>query len=320
MKSLWNDDEAAQYPGDLGLRVYTSRLLGRDKSLVLHGGGNTSVKVAQRNLLGVEEPLLYVKGSGWDLATIEEKGFSPVRMAPLLQLARLKAMTDAQMENELITSMTRASAPSPSVETILHALLPYKYVDHTHADAVISVTNSPDGLRRIREIYGDTVVIVPYIMPGFDLARLCSECFPRDSNEKTIGMVLMNHGIFSFAETARLSYERMIDLVSLAEDYLRNNKAWAVSAETASTGPERKPVEQASLRREISAVAGFPVVLASRTDPARLAFARRADVSTVSQQGPATPDHVIRTKRLPMVGRDAAKYSSDYRAYFEQYA
>src|SRR5208282_3116582 len=129
MKSLWNDAEAAQYPGDLGLRVYTSRLLGRDKSLVLHGGGNTSVKVAKKNLLGVEEQLLYVKGSGWDLATIEEKGFAPVRMAPLLQLARLKVMTDAQMENELITSMTRAGAPSPSVETILHALLPHKFVD-----------------------------------------------------------------------------------------------------------------------------------------------------------------------------------------------
>src|SRR5271168_5051546 len=137
-------------------------------------------------------------------------------------------MTDAQMENELVTSMTRAGAPSPSVETILHALLPHKYVDHTHADAVISVTNSPDGRRRIREIYGDTVVIIPYIMPGFDLARLCAEYFPRDSTTKTIGMVLMNHGIFSFGETAQLSYQRMIDLVSLAEAYLRNNGAWEV--------------------------------------------------------------------------------------------
>jgi rhamnose utilization protein RhaD (predicted bifunctional aldolase and dehydrogenase)/NAD(P)-dependent dehydrogenase (short-subunit alcohol dehydrogenase family) len=320
MQSLWNDEEAARHPGELGLRVYTSRLLGRDKSLVLHGGGNTSVKVVEKNLLGDEEPLLYVKGSGWDLATIEEKGFAPVRMAPLLRLARLKAMTDAQMENELVTSMTRAGAPSPSVETILHALLPHKYVDHTHADAVISITNSPDGLRRIREIYGDSVVIIPYVMPGFDLARLCAEYFPRDSTANTIGMVLMNHGIFSFGETARLSYERMIDLVSRAEAYLKDNGAWEVKTESAFSGHAIGRSEQASLRREISSVAGFPVILESRTDAKSLAFARRPDVSTISQQGPATPDHVIRTKRLPMVGRDAQKYAADYRSYFEELA
>jgi rhamnose utilization protein RhaD (predicted bifunctional aldolase and dehydrogenase)/NAD(P)-dependent dehydrogenase (short-subunit alcohol dehydrogenase family) len=320
MKSLWNDKEAAQYPGELGLRVYTSQLLGRDKSLVLHGGGNTSVKVVEKNLLGVEEPLLYVKGSGWDLATIEAKGFSPVRMAPLLQLACLKAMTDAQMDNELVTSMTRAGAPSPSVETILHALLPHKYVDHTHADAVIAITNSPNGLDRIREIYGDKVVIIPYVMPGFDLARLCAEYFPRDSTAKTIGMVLMNHGIFSFGETAKISYERMIDLVSLAETHLQKSGAWEVKAEFESPRHANRLLEQAALRHEISAVAGFPVIFESRTDPQNLSFARRPDVTVISQQGPATPDHVIRTKRLPMVGRDAKTYAANYRRYFEELA
>src|SRR5262249_5237719 len=141
MKSLWDDAEAANYTGDLAQRVYTSRLLGRDKSLVLHGGGNTSVKSTGKNIFGEEEQLLYVKGSGWDLETIDERGFSPMRMAPLLRMAKLPAMTDSQMENELITSMTRAGAPTPSVETILHASLPFKFVDHTHADAIISVTN-----------------------------------------------------------------------------------------------------------------------------------------------------------------------------------
>jgi len=129
MKSLWNDDEAAGavgHAGDLGLRVYTSRLLGRDKSLVLHGGGNTSVKIREKNLLGEEEDILYVKGSGWDLETIEAGGFSPVRMAHLLKLARLESLSDPQMVNELLTHMTKASAPAPSVETILHATLPYK--------------------------------------------------------------------------------------------------------------------------------------------------------------------------------------------------
>ena len=209
MKNLWNDRAAAAYQGDLGLRVYTSRLLGQDPSLVLHGGGNTSVKIRAKNLVGEEEDILYVKGSGWDLATIKEPGFSPVRMKHLLKLAKLSSLSDPEMVNELKTQMTRSTAPSPSVETILHAILPYKYVDHTHADAVVTVTNTPDGLDRIKEIYGDQVVIIPYIMPGFDLARVCAEKFAAESHDKTIGMVLMNHGIFSFGNTAQESYNRM---------------------------------------------------------------------------------------------------------------
>ncbi len=213
MQSLWQDDEAANFRGDLAQRVYTSRLLGRDKSLVLHGGGNTSVKLRERNVVGDEEDILYVKGSGWDLEFIEAAGFSPVRMAHLQKLARLDVLSDPQMVNELVTHMTRASAPAPSVETILHALLPHKYVDHTHADAVLAITNTADGAARIAEIYGGQVVIIPYVMPGFDLARLCAELFPKHADKNTIGMVLLNHGIFSFGATARESYERMIRLV-----------------------------------------------------------------------------------------------------------
>lgn len=320
MKSLWNDKEAAQYRGDLGLRVYTSRLLGRDPSLVLHGGGNTSVKIKEKNLLGEEETLLYVKGSGWDLETIEEAGFSPVRLDHLLKLARLKTLSDPQMVNELRTHMTRASAPTPSVEAILHATLPYKYVDHTHADAVVTITNTDGGLERIREIYGDALVVIPYVMPGFDLARLCAERFAADAGPQTRGMVLMNHGIFSFGETAKESYERMIELVTRAEEYLQKHKAWSLPAEPVkpAAAPARKEI--AALRRDVSAAAGFPVVQSVHDDPASLAFANRADVKKISQQGPATPDHVIRTKRLPMIGRNVAAYVADYKVYFEQTA
>ncbi len=226
MQSLWNDAEAAGFKGDLAQRVYTSRLLGRDKSLVLHGGGNTSVKLRQTNLVGDDEEILYVKGSGWDLEFIEEAGFSPVRMAHLLKLAQLEALSDPQMVNELATHMTRSTAPAPSVETILHALLPHKYVDHTHSDAVLAVTDTADGEKRIAEIYGDKVVIIPYVMPGFDLARLCAERFPKQVGKNTIGMVLMKHGIFSFGATAKQSYERMIELVDLAERYLERRNAW----------------------------------------------------------------------------------------------
>src|SRR5262249_8938836 len=227
-KNLWNDAEAAQFTGELGLRVYTSRLLGRDKSLVLHGGGNTSVKIRERNLLGEEEDILYVKGSGWDLEFIEEAGVSPVRMQHLLKLARLEALSDPQMVNELVTHMTRSSAPAPSVETILHALLPHQYVDHTHSDAVLSVTNTADGEARIREIYGGRVVVIPYVMPGFDLAQSCAIRFPAEARADTVGMVLLNHGIFSFGSSARQSYERMIDLVQAAEDYLARRRAWSL--------------------------------------------------------------------------------------------
>lgn len=321
MQNLWNDEEASQFEDELGLRVYSSRLLGREKTLVLHGGGNTSVKLTGTSILGEEEVLLYVKGSGWDLETIDRPGFSPVRLEYLLRLAQLESLSDPQMVNELKTHMTVATAPTPSVEAILHATLPYKYVDHTHADAVVTITNTANGLERIRALYGDSVVIVPYIMPGFDLARLCAAEFQQQHHSGTVGMVLMNHGVFSFAETARESYERMIDLVSRAENYLRQEGAWDLP-ETAggySAEPDlRLPL--ATLRKTISEIGGDAVLLASYQDDEALAFANRGDIARISQQGPATPDHVIRTKQLPMVGRDVAAYVESYKNYFNTHA
>lgn len=318
MQSHWSDGEAAGFRGDLAQRVYTSRLLGRDKSLVLHGGGNTSVKIRERNLLGEEEDILYVKGSGWDLEFIEEAGFSPVRMPHLLRLAQLDALTDPQMVNELVTHLTRASAPAPSVETILHALLPHKYVDHTHSDAVLAVTNTADGERRIREIYGDRVVVIPYVMPGFDLAKLCAQLFPQQAGPRTTGMVLLNHGIFSFGATARESYERMIELVDMAERYLAKHGAWQLPAAKVQTTPPVPPAAVAQLRKDISLEAGSPMIVATISTAKTLAYAQRADIATISQQGPVTPDHVIRTKRLPMLGRDVKRYAESYRSYFAE--
>src|SRR5262245_26076780 len=318
--SLWSDEEAAAWSGDLGLRVYTSRLLGRDKSLVLPGGGNTSVKVRERNLFGEEEDVLYVKGSGWDLENIEAAGFAPVRLAPAMRLATLQRLSDPEMVNELRTSMTRAAAPTPSVEAILHAVLPFKYVDHTHADAVVTVTNTSGGEERVGEIYGDSVVVIPYVMPGFDLARLCAERFPAAAGPRTAGMVLLSHGIFSFGATARESYERMIALVRLAEEYLDRQGAWTLGPFPAAPEVEIPWLEIARLRREISKTAGFPMIVSLRRDARSLAFLRREDLSRISQQGPATPDHVIRTRRLPLVGRDVEAYAGAYRAFFEEHS
>ncbi|HEY4103959.1 MAG TPA: bifunctional aldolase/short-chain dehydrogenase, partial [Polyangiaceae bacterium] len=266
------------------------------------------------------EEILYVKGSGWDLATIKEPGFAPVRMAHLLKLARLDKLSDPEMVNELATQVTRAGAPAPSVEAILHAILPHRYVDHTHADAVLAVTNTKDGATRVREIYGDEVVIIPYVMPGFDLARLCAQRLEADSHARTIGMVLLNHGIFSFGGTAEESYERMIALVGRAEAYLDRNHAWSLAPTVAEPHSGSQRHELAKLRADLAKCAGFPLVLATVQDPKSLAFAQHGEVAKWSQQGPATPDHVIRTKRVPMLGRDVASYARVYAEYFARNA
>ena len=319
MKSLWNDREAGQFRGDLGLRVYTSRLLGRDKSLVLHGGGNTSVKILQKNLFGEEETILYVKGSGWDLETIEPQGFSPVLLAHVLRLAELPSLSDPEMVNQLVSHMLKAAAPAPSIETILHGLMPQKFVDHTHADAVLAVTNTRDGERRIREIYGKRCVVIPYLIPGFDLAQFCAKEFRARGTKDTVGMVLLNHGIFSFGETARESYERMIELVTLAEKYLDSKRAWSVSTNH-FTAAAVDANSQATLRRKLSDTAGVPLILKTASTERMLGFAQHPEIARISQQGPATPDHVIRTKRTPMLGTDVDRYVAEYARYFGEHA
>ena len=319
MKSLWSDAEAASFAGPLGPRIYTSRLLGRDRSLVLHGGGNTSVKLRDKNLFGEDEDVLYVKGSGWDLETIEAAGFTPVNLSYVRRLAQLPALSDPQMVNELATHSLRAGAPAPSVETILHAILPHKYVDHTHADAVLSISNSPEGEKRMREIYGERVVVIPYLMAGFDLAAYCAREFPKQAGKSTIGMVLLSHGIFSFGAEAKQSYELMIELVSMAEEYLQKKKAWhPASLPVKRSSAKRDDI--ASLRRAISDQAGFPILVKLNDSDKFLGFAQRPDVEKLSQQGPATPDHVIRTKPFPMLGRDVGAYAKRYREYFERFA
>ncbi len=320
MRSLWDDRDAAAAGGDLEQRIYTSRLLGRDPALVLHGGGNTSVKLRETDIFGEDEEILYVKGSGWDLATITAAGFAPTRLRHLLRLAQLDALSDLQMATELRLATTNPAAPMPSVEAILHAILPFKFVDHTHADALIAVTNTPNGLDHVHTIYGDRVVVIPYVMPGFELAKCCQNLFSAQAGPRTIGLVLMNHGLFSFGETARIAYERMVELVTLAEEYLANRGAWEIT--TPSVTPLDRPLrhELAALRHEVSTAARVPMIMATHVDARCLGFAQRADRATISQQGPATPDHVIRTKRLPQLGRDVAAYARAYEEYFAAHA
>ncbi len=321
MQSLWNEQEAADFPGTLGPRVYTSRLLGREAMLVLHGGGNTSVKVKEPDLFGEEEDILYVKGSGWNLATIDARGFTPMRLKPLVRLTTLETMTDKQWLNELKSNVTNVNAPNPSVEALMHAILPFSYVDHAHPDALLAIGSTPGGVERLKEIYGDTVVIVPYTRSGFPIAKLCAERFAAEAGEQTVGMILMNHGLFTFGETAKISYERMIELTTRAERYLQQHGAWQLSF-VETTAPDR-PMrhELAALRKEASDIAGFPLIVTVHSDPQCLSFARREDVAQISQQGPATPDHVIRTKNRPLLGiQNLQAFRESYEHYFNTYA
>ena len=317
MKNLWSDKEAAKYSSSLALRVYTSRLLGQDPSLVLHGGGNTSVKITEKNLVNQDEEILYVKGSGWDLEFIEEAGFSPVRMSHMLQLSKLDSLSDPQMVNELKTQLTNSSAPSPSVETILHAALPYTFVDHTHADAVVTITNTSNGEDRIKEIYGESVVIIPYVMPGFDLAKEVVRIFSEQSSENTEGMILMNHGIFTFGTSAKESYDRMIELVSKAENYLESQNAWDIEVSENLETPNLQVSKIAELRNKISSSAGRSMLFHITNSKLGLSFSNNKDIQRIATRGPLTPDHVIRTKRIPIIGRDVDSYQNDYLTYFQ---
>lgn len=323
MKSLWNDQEAAECAGKpLSLRVYTSRLLGREPALVLHGGGNTSVKVREPNLFGEAEHLLYVKGSGWDLATIEGKGFAPVRMDTLLKLAALQQLSDTDMVRVQKAAMTDPNAPTPSVEAILHALIPFTFVDHTHSDAVVAITNTPEGEETIKRVLGERVLYIPYIMPGFALARLVYE-LTRDTDwSKYDGMVLQHHGIFSFANDARDSYERMIRLVTLAEDFLAAKGALEAEPAASAAQPETAEAlkQLATLRKAVSLQAGVPMLALLDGSANALGYANLPRIAEISGRGPLTPDHVIHTKRTPLlVAADATQSVADYASAYLEY-
>ena len=323
MQSLWNDQDAQACVDVLDLRVYSSRLLGQNPDLVLHGGGNTSVKITETNLFGEEESILYVKGSGWDLATIERPGFSPVRIDILLKLAELDNLTDTIVVREQRAAMTNPDAPNPSVEAILHAAIPHKFVDHTHADAVVTLTNTPDGEELIQQVYGSRVLIIPYIMPGFPLAQAIYRQ-TRDINWQSIeAIILMNHGIFTFDDDAKTSYENMIRLVTEAETYLQQNSAWD-TVQTLNQTPDIDTLVLSQIRKQVSQLAGQPMIARLNQSPENVGFASRDEVEAIGTRGLLTPDHVIRTKRIPVVldnnSSDAIEsFAEAYQAYFERH-
>ncbi|UCR88866.1 bifunctional aldolase/short-chain dehydrogenase [Mycetocola spongiae] len=314
MKNLWQSlAPTRSETGALAEVVRGSRTIGAHEDLVLHGGGNSSIKDTVTDVTGAEVEVLYVKGSGWNMATIEPAGFAPLRMDRLRELLSIESITDSVLVNELRCAMIRSDAPDASIEALLHALLPARAVLHSHADAIVSLTNQENPEALIREIYGSDVVVIPYVMPGFDLARVCARVWAEQAGPDTRGMVLLNHGLFTFGDTMEEAYGRHVELITLAEERLG-------AAESAPAAPVKAldPERIARLRGELSAQAGRALIVSSDTDSEVAAFVARPDLASVASRGPATPDHVIRTKRLPLVGTDIAGYVEEYRAYFER--
>jgi rhamnose utilization protein RhaD (predicted bifunctional aldolase and dehydrogenase)/NAD(P)-dependent dehydrogenase (short-subunit alcohol dehydrogenase family) len=347
MKSAWADRDAQSLvdryaregvSADIAVRIYTTRLLGRDPKLVLHGGGNTSVKTAMPDLLGEKVEVMCVKGSGADMANIEPWGMPAVRLARLRKLRARDTLSDEDMVRVQRENLLDPAAPNPSVETLLHAFLPHKFVDHTHSTAVLSLVDQPDGEAICTEIYDGRASVVPYIMPGFALAKAAADVFEARPNVE--GLILHKHGVFSFGDSAREAYERMIALVTRAEERLaRNRKAVFVTAQLPQAVAPLSAVAPVlrgacSLKDEVTQGAWRRLVLDFRATPAVLDFVNGAEVARYSQAGVVTPDHTIRTKNWPLIvpaptdGRldnfkqlaqeAVAAFMANYRAYFSR--
>lgn len=350
MRSLWNDADAQRFLDrlapewgeEMALRVYSSRLIGQDPDLVMHGGGNTSLKGTVTTLVGEEQEALFIKGSGWDLDSIDPPGLPGVDLAHLRKLRDLDALSDPEMVNQLRTHLFEASAPNPSVETLLHAFLPHRFIDHTHADIALVVTNQPpdEQAAMVQEAFGPTWGVVPYVMPGFALAKLSAEVFEHDSAVE--GLVLLNHGLFSFGGDARTAYERMIVGVDRAEAFVgrmqqersRTHVQVPVSVERARAAAARlAPMLRRALAEPEDSDRGFRRwILEWRADEEGLSLLARDDAPALAREHPLTPDHVIRTKGQHLLLADladddetlavqladaVAEYRTRYDAYFE---
>jgi rhamnose utilization protein RhaD (predicted bifunctional aldolase and dehydrogenase)/NAD(P)-dependent dehydrogenase (short-subunit alcohol dehydrogenase family) len=346
MKSKWVEAEAAECVArgaetgiapDLSLRIYSTRLLGAEPKLVLHGGGNTSLKTRERDLLGVEIDVLRIKASGFDMAEITPPGLPAVRLAPLQALRALETIADEKLVAIERANLIDPAAPNPSVEVMLHAFLPQTFIDHTHASAVLSIIDQPDGEKKCADAFGDRMAFVPYLLPGFGLAKKAIDVF--EQARPSAGLILGKHGIVTFGDSAREAYERMIEMVSQAEDFI------------ARASKPRMAVTQRRDAEAIEAVAPIVRGACSQKDQTiegawqrpvldfrggeKIVSALQSDLSALTRAGVVTPDHVIRTKSRPLVlahpdaGRlddfahatrtAAAAFAADYYAYFARH-
>lgn len=313
MKSNWSDADAQKFVSDyapkgvnadLAVRTYTTRLLGSDPKMVLHGGGNTSVKTTVKDQLGEDVDVICIKGSGWDMGVIEPAGLPAVRLEPLRKLRKLDKLSDEDMVNFQRINLLDSTSPNPSVETLLHAFLPHKFIDHVHSTAVLALTDQPDNKALVQEVYGDRVAYVPYTIPGFALAKAVAEVF--DKHPKAEGLILLQHGIFTMGDTAKQAYERMIEFVTMAEERLKLQRKQLVAAKLPAklaTVPEIAPILRGAVAIEKNPMAGTAKrqILDFRTNAQILNYVNGAELARYSQVGVVTPDHTIRTKNWPVI-------------------
>ena len=314
MQSRWVDRDAKEaidrYARDgvtpeLALRVYTTRLLGGDPALVLHGGGNTSLKTRACDLVGDEVDVLCVKGTGSDMAVADPASMVAVRLDPLRRLRERETLSDDDMARVQRAHLIDPTAPSPSLELLLHAFVPHAYVDHTHANAVLSLIDQPDGAKRVADLYGDRVGLVPYVRPGFGLAKAAAKTF--DRNPKVEGLILDKHGVFTFGATARESYERMIELATRAEEQLAKNRKSVFRSAALPASPVY-PIEIAPILRGACSLrdaggegAHRRMILAFRSGEDILNFVNGAELTRYAATAVITPDYTIRTKSWPLI-------------------
>lgn len=305
MHNLWDEAAAQDCVTPLALRAYTSRLIGGNRDLVLHGGGNTSLKTSDT---------LYVKGTGANLAKVRETDFTALDLGALRMLLDDKRLADDELMRRVESCKNDPQAPKPSIETLLHAALPYPFVEHAHADAVLAVANVDACTVTCAEVFGDLAPVVPYRHSGAGLARACKQVFETRATANTIGMILAFHGVVAFGHSAQESYRNLLHLVNLAEQWLQRCGAWQLPV--AAACHSRSDPEQ--LRLAASDVAGFTLAMHVVSTPETLAYAQRPDLAEVSQQGPPTPQHAIYTKRVPLHDADINAYALRYRGYLEQ--
>ena len=345
MKNLWSDREAraeidkglaAGVNEDLALRVYTSRLIGGVPDLVIHGGGNTSVKTCLRDFLGREREVICVKGSGWDLATIEAAGLPALDLAQLRGARAFPRLSDEDMVDFLRSGLLDPAAPNPSVETLLHAFLPHRFVDHAHATAILALSDQPKGNALCEELFGRRLAYVPYVMPGFDIAKAVAAIFEKDPAVE--GVLLAKHGLFTFGDTARQSYDRMIEFVTMAEDAIMKAPAFAPAPrgglEKSAAAGEIAPILRGRAAQSLGGGGYFRLVAEFRTSDKIRAFVDGEDLATYGARGVVTPDHIIRTKNnyfiapfaragelepyKSAVSDEMARFRARYDAYFAE--
>ena len=342
MKNNWSEKNAKKfikkytsqgYTEDLALRVYTTQLLGQNKKLVLHGGGNTSVKTEAKDIDSKTYQVLCVKGSGWDMGHIEPEGLPAVKLDPLLSMVNKDNLSDENMVSFQKRNLLNIKSPNPSVETFLHAFLPHKFVDHTHADAILDITNRPNGLEACKKIFGPKVGYVPYIMPGFLLAKKVLEIYQKDPEVNCL--ILLNHGIFTFSDSGKEAYDLMIKNVTLAELAIKKMKSNKIKQIKLSKNI-LNPSEIAPVLRGLLTDKDNSFIVNYRTNKDIQYFMNGVDVKKYSHLGTVTPDHVIRIKPYPLIieltsdddinafrtkaKQAITKYKSEYINYYKKYS